>query len=255
MTANAGASHSFGSQSAATPDGQGASFIDINAAALFAATEVVGALEDQGDICRISKESHGLIVVCRSIINGQIANPNRHGEVRFHLQALARGAGGNERAGDGDDLRGIKIRRGQSVAVADLDLACSVAVQDLDGALSDVKDIAVGFACRERAEGQHRQEHAQRQEDRSQPFCGVLHVCFLLLSEWDWKPRGFGASVVGSREIALPGKKWRRRSGTYLRKKALSPIAGRDAAVSAAPTATEQKGINVRSRSSIQHIF
>ena len=180
MTANAGASHSFGSQSAATPDGQGASFIDLNAAALFAATEVVGALEDQGDICRISKESHGLIVVRRSIINGQIADPNRHGEVRFHLQALARGAGGNERAGDGDLLRGIKVRRGQSVAVADLDRACRVAVQDLDGALSDVKDIAVGVACRERAEGQHRQKHGQDQQVAAKSLEVLLHVCFLL---------------------------------------------------------------------------
>ena len=188
MTADAGAGRcrlysALRSQNAVALDRQGFTLSDLNAAAISAAPEVVGALEDQGDICRTSKESHSLIVVRQTIVNGQIADPNRHGKVRFDLQALAFGAGGNERAGDGDLLRGIKVRRGQSAAVADLDLACRVAVQNLNGALCDVKDIAVGVACREHTEGQHRQKHAQRQENRSQPFECVLHLCFLLISE------------------------------------------------------------------------
>ena len=160
---------------AAARDGQRVSRFDHDACLISAADEQVLALENQRDVCGAVYEAHRAQIVHIGIVNGQVACLDRYRCCRVDHKVTP-----VDRAGDGDLLRGIKVRRGPA-AVFDLDRAWRGAVQDLDGALSDVKDIAVGVACRERAEGQHRQEHAQRQEDRSQPFHGVLHVCFLLL--------------------------------------------------------------------------
>ena len=163
MTADAGAGSNIGfaialrSQAAVAPDGQGVALSNLNAAASYAAPEVVGALKGQSHVCFAgsftSQENHGLIAVRirkslrLMIVNGQIFDPDLHGQACFDLQAFANiicGTGNNERAGDGDLLGGVKVRRELSVAVCDLDRTCRVAVQDPDGALRNVKDIVIG---------------------------------------------------------------------------------------------------------------
>ena len=140
----------FGSRHkrAATRDGQRASRFDHDACLISAADEQVLALENQRDICGAVYEAHRAQIVHIGIVNGQVAGLDRYRRCRVDLKATP-----VDRAGDGDDLRGVKLLCGQPFTVFDLDLACRVAVHDRNAAFTDVKDIAGGVACRERAEG------------------------------------------------------------------------------------------------------
>ena len=124
---------------AAACDGQRASRFDHDACLISAADDQILALENQRDVCGVVSEEHRAHIVRIGIVNGQVAGLDRYRRCRVNHKALVAA-----RSGDGDDLRGVKLRRGQSAAVFDLDHARRVAVHDCNAAFADVKVIALG---------------------------------------------------------------------------------------------------------------